>query len=556
MRHLRKTTAHGRRRRGSLLLLGVSLGSLLASALDASDLASGDPRRGEPLYRQYCAVCHGATGEGDGPNAASMEDDRPRDLTDARYMARLIDTQLVEVIRGGGGAVGRSRFMPAWGNTLSAEQVADLVAYIRTLWAQPQRTAPATPDMLEAAGARLVAELGCTGCHRIGDLPAPPVAPDLSSLATKVQPAWLEAYLLRPRRIRPAGYVPLSRSRMPDFRLSVEESRQLAAYVDRLRPKAEPPIGSAPAAAEKDGEKLFLQLACRACHTFEGRGGQSGPDLSAVPQRLQTPWVARYILDPQGIDPRSPMPRPGITPGEAWALTATLQGGAAASSPGMARASEGEEGQATRGGSLFRDLACRACHRRSDDDVPERVGPDLTFIGDKLRSKWIAGYLRQPHPVRPWLQARMPTFVLSDTEVDQITAFLVTLRDRWAPPLPAGLLVASPPSSAVLQAGERLATKEYLSCSSCHLGGDREPEGKPEELAPDLRLAGRRLQPQWIVRWLLDPQRLFPGTKMPSYFSDADSGPHDILDGDELRQILAIRDHLLAIGTAPSGPTP
>ncbi|MGE5849138.1 MAG: hypothetical protein ACM362_03285, partial [Candidatus Methylomirabilota bacterium] len=98
--------------------------------------------------------------------------------------------------------------------------------------------------------------------------------------------------------------------------------------------------------------------------------------------------------------------------------------------------------------------------------------------------------------------------------------------------------------------------REYLSCSSCHLGGDREPEGKPEELAPDLRLVSRRLQPQWILRWLVDPQRLLPGTKMPSYFSDADSGPQDILDGDEMRQILAIRDHLLAIGTAPTGPTP
>lgn len=538
------------------MLLGVTLASLLASAPGASDLPSGDPRRGEPLYRQYCAVCHGVTGEGDGPNAASMEDDRPRDLTDARYMSRLIDTQLVEVIRGGGGAVGRSRFMPAWGNTLSAEQVVDLVAYIRTLWAQPQRTSPATPDTLETAGARLVAELECTGCHRIGDLPAPPVAPDLSNVGVKLQRPWLETFLRQPHRIRPTGYVPLSRSRMPDFRLSVEESRQLAAYLDRLRPKAEPPIGSVPAAVEKDGEKLFLQLACRACHTFEGRGGQSGPDLSAVPQRLRTPWVARYILDPQGIDPRSPMPRPGITPGEAWALTATLQGGAAASSTGMARASEGEVGQARRGGALFRDLACRACHRRPDEDLPERVGPELTPAGDKFRPEWLAAFLRQPHPVRPWLKARMPTFGLNDAEIEQVVAFLATLRDSELPPLPPSLNVTGGTSQAIIRAGERLASRDYLSCSSCHPGGDREPEGKPEELAPDLRLAGRRLQPQWIVRWLLDPQRLLPGTKMPSYFSDADSGPSDILEGDEMRQIVAIRDHLLAIGTAPAGPGP
>ena len=65
-----------------------------------------------------------------------------------------------------------------------------------------------------------------------------------------------------------------------------------------------------------------------------------------------------------------------------------------------------------------------------------------------------------------------------------------------------------------------------------------------------------RLRPEWIVRWLLDPQRLLQGTKMPSYFPDADSGPNDILDGDEERQILVLRDYLLVIGAAPAGLGP
>jgi len=43
---------------------------------------------------------------------------------------------------------------------------------------------------------------------------------------------------------------------------------------------------------------------------------------------------------------------------------------------------------------------------------------------------------------------------------------------------------------------------------------------------------------------------------MPSYFPDADSGPNDILDGDEERQILVLRDYLLVIGAAPAGLGP
>lgn len=533
------------------LAVALATGSAAIAAGDPGT-SRGDPVRGVALFRQYCAVCHGATGGGDGPNAAALEDDRPRDLTDARYMRRLTDRQLVEVIRGGGGAVGRSRFMPAWGATLSERQIADLVAYTRGLSTGRPPSTRAAADSPKAAGARLVAELGCTACHRIGDLAAAPVAPDLDHLGAKVQRAWLEAYLRRPHRIRPTGYVPLSRGRMPDFQLAAEESRGLASYLARRRPADEAAAEDAVGRAAAEGNTLFQKLACRACHVFGGRGGQAGPDLSMVAQRLQAPWVARYLLNPQAVDPRSPMPRPGIGPEEAWALAAYLLEGAPAFAAGSTAASDEREAVA-RGAALFRDLACRACHRRADEGAPDRVGPDLTFVGDKLRPEWLAGFLRQPHTVRPWLRARMPTFGLAHAEVAQVTAFLAGLRDRRQPPLPPRLRAArGAVTPNAVRAGARLASREYLSCSSCHLGGDRPPEGLPQEWAPDLRLAGRRLRPEWIVRWLLDPQRIQPGTKMPSFFADPDSGPDDIFGGDEERQILALRDYLLAMDAVPA----
>ena len=499
------------------LAVALATGSAAIVAGDPGT-SRGDPVRGAALYRQYCAVCHGATGGGDGPNAAALEDDRPRDLTDARYMRRLTDRQLVEVIRGGGGAVGRSRFMPAWGGTLSERQIADLVAHTRGLSTSRPPSARAAADPPKAAGARLVAELGCAACHRI----------------------------------RPTGYVPLSRGRMPDFQLAAEESHGLASYLARRHPADEATAENAVARAAADGNTLFQKLACRACHVFGGRGGQAGPDLSIVAQRLQAPWVARYLLNPQAVDPRSPMPRPGIGPGEAWALAAYLLEGAPAFAAGSPAASDEREAVA-RGAALFRDLACRACHRRADEGAPDRVGPDLTFVGDKLRPEWLAGFLRQPHPVRPWLRARMPTFGLADAEVAQVTAFLAGLRDRRQPPLPPRLRAAGGAVTPnAVRAGARLASREYLSCSSCHLGGDRPPEGLPQEWAPDLRLAGRRLRPEWIVRWLLDPQRIQPGTKMPSFFADPDSGPDDIFGGDEERQILALREYLLTMDAVPA----
>ena len=90
-------------------------------------------------YALYCASCHGAAGDGDGPLAAAL-DPRPARHSDAEYMAGLSDADLFRVIQEGGAALGKSPLMAAWGGTLSEAQIKDLVAFIRTL-AEPPPTA-------------------------------------------------------------------------------------------------------------------------------------------------------------------------------------------------------------------------------------------------------------------------------------------------------------------------------------------------------------------------------------------------------------------------------
>jgi len=76
------------------------------------------------------------------------------------------------------------------------------------------------------------------------------------------------------------------------------------------------------------------------------------------------------------------------------------------------------------------------------------------------------------------------------------------------------------------------------------------------DLAPDLGLARSRLRPQWVADWLIDPQRLQPETKMPTFFPlEDDDDPEsittplpDLLDGDVHKQIRAIRDYLFYLG--------
>jgi mono/diheme cytochrome c family protein len=87
--------------------------------------------------------------------------------------------------------------------------------------------------------------------------------------------------------------------------------------------------------------------------------------------------------------------------------------------------------------------------------------------------------------------------------------------------------------------------KDYFNCFSCHQQGEKKPEGPPEGWAPDLTLARSRLNPNWIIKWLQDPQKVQPGTKMPSFFP---GGPDNVLGGKDDRQIEALRDYVMSLG--------
>jgi mono/diheme cytochrome c family protein len=94
-------------------------------------------RLGRATYVHYCEACHGSAGAGDGQNSYNL-DPHPRDLAAPSFQKSKTDAELADAVRRGGAGVGLSPLMPPWGKTLSAEEVTDLVAYIRRL----RRTQP------------------------------------------------------------------------------------------------------------------------------------------------------------------------------------------------------------------------------------------------------------------------------------------------------------------------------------------------------------------------------------------------------------------------------
>jgi mono/diheme cytochrome c family protein len=87
---------------------------------------------GAILYARVCAGCHGPRGGGDGFNAASLPV-RPTAHADSAGMSRRPDDTLFDGIFAGGYILNKSNRMPAWGETLSRDQIWALVRYIRQL---------------------------------------------------------------------------------------------------------------------------------------------------------------------------------------------------------------------------------------------------------------------------------------------------------------------------------------------------------------------------------------------------------------------------------------
>jgi mono/diheme cytochrome c family protein len=84
--------------------------------------------RGDIVFHHYCVLCHGVKADGNG-RAAKMYNPRPANLvkTDKNDQYKEL------IIRRGGAALMRSQYMPPWGDELTNEQIADLIAFLRSI---------------------------------------------------------------------------------------------------------------------------------------------------------------------------------------------------------------------------------------------------------------------------------------------------------------------------------------------------------------------------------------------------------------------------------------
>jgi mono/diheme cytochrome c family protein len=121
-------------------------------------------QRGQTLFAQNCAPCHGELGEG-GPNPAN-----PNQLIAAIGTAEFLNTRddstLFQVISQGQPDQGMSPFGSANGGNLEDDQINSIVAYLRSWQANPPVTTPPqlTIPTLNLSAADVYAKV-CAQCH-------------------------------------------------------------------------------------------------------------------------------------------------------------------------------------------------------------------------------------------------------------------------------------------------------------------------------------------------------------------------------------------------------
>ena len=153
-------------------------------------------------------------------------------------------------------------------------------------------------------------------------------------------------------------------------------------------------------------------------------------------------------------------------------------------------------------------------------DAQEQLPPKLLTEGARVDPEWLRKFLSNPalsttdtnrNGVRPYLKVRMPTFSFSDNELRILVRFFQALSQQPIPYIPEDVPTLTATETDMARS---LFSSTAAPCLKCHATGD--PAHDKIATAPNFLLAKERLKPDWVERWITDPQAVSPGTSMPS----------------------------------------
>ncbi len=410
--------------------------------------------------------------------------------------------------------------------------------------------------------------------------------PNLIRAGSKLSSGWLFAWLKDPKQYNPATRMPSLRltdreaaditaylltSRAPEFEdaelPAVDHETRDALVLEYLqnnltieRSHAELDKMDDGARDRYLGEETIQKYGCWGCHEVAGfeKAKPIGVELTEegskpihqfdfghihdVPHTRHD-WIKTKMLEPRIWDEGKEevksyselyrMPNFGMSEREAEAVTANVLGFTKDYVVSSRRADQAPGAAALAAGrKLITSYNCQGCHLIEDEgqaiktaleDVAQ-LPPNLASEGARVQADWLFGYLHDPSSVtmRPWLNARMPTFGFEDEQVNTVVSYF-THRDQRE----SFLSTPSRPDGRNLTVGR--VTFNMLQCAKCHPAGPSASTVagvSAAELAPSLLLATDRLRHDWVPEWVTDPQSWVRGTNMPANFQKMKDGTY------------------------------
>jgi len=421
-----------------------------------------------------------------------------------------------------------------------------------------------TDEKTARRGKDLINRYGCFGCHKIQGMEGKTkIGVELSEIGSKhihlfdfgllekellhgvglesshenigeARRAWLMAKLTDPRQFDEGRYKrPEDKLRMPDFNLTKEEIQTLLILLTGMREGGLPESYIAKLEGEKkslvEGKRVIDKFNCMGCHQFsiDTLILKSGVVAKGM-VKLEEDENLYFQLweDNEGL---------GRNAGETVQI-------ANEDIKSMSRSEGGNIGE------FIIDYHVEV-EGRVAEEAKVFTPPVLYGEGKKVQGAWLFDFLEEPVALRPWLDVRMPTFKMTEDEATVLARYFASLEREEYPyeyiveTKKKYLEEKEKEKPGYLTMAEHLFKSKNVNCASCHVRGDITPEGEPADWAPDLSKARSRLKPDWIVNWLLDPQLIQPGTKMPKFFREGVF--QDIFPGTPEEQAVALKDLLM-----------
>ncbi|PYJ85171.1 MAG: hypothetical protein DME22_10140 [Verrucomicrobia bacterium] len=405
--------------------------------------------------------------------------------------------------------------MPALLRRPKAKEDAEAIAaFLASLKQGPAPEDAKEPDAGQTeSGRKLFETLHCIACHNTpGTTENDPQKVSFNHVREKFAPGRLAAFLQKPDE----HYAWI---RMPNFKLTADEAAQLAAFLQSGADK--PKDDSAPTDRTIErGRKLAQTSGCLNCHSLKLENQFKTKSLADL-----TPDKWKQGCLAENADGQAKAPQFNFTSSEREALRAF----ATTDRASLARhvPAEFAERQA-------RSLRCSECHGKFEGF------PSFDALGGKLKPEWMKAFIggELTYKPRPWIEARMPAFA----KYAEGLAIGLTAEHGVPPRTPAEPSI----DMEAAKIGRKLVSANGgFFCVSCHAVGSMGAMQVFESNGINLAYTGARLQKEHYRRWVRNPLRIDPASKMPVYFdTDGRSPLTDYFNGDAEQQIEAIWQYI------------